>query len=173
MQGGVCATSGPSCAAVRGSPGRCLRATLPASFLTLSILHQHGSGHAPLLFKTIKDLPWPGGPIGGSIVPNTKSHRFNSWSGHIPRFWVGPWSEHVQGGNQSMFLSLSPALSSPLSLKTINRSSGEDLKKKHQRLYNTNWMSCYTVALNHLYSYGRLQSNLNLPLATKPHGFHT
>ena len=72
---------------------------------------------------------------GQSAVPRLKGHRFDSQSGHMPRFQVRSLVGVRMGGNQSMFLfhalalSLSPPLSpssSSLSKSNENTSSGED-----------------------------------------------
>ena len=86
------------------------------------------------IYKELSALPWPGGSVGWSIIPYTKKgYRFAPWSGHIPRLWVwSPVGAHMRG-NRLIFLShidVSLCLSLPLSLKSINISSGDDLKKR-------------------------------------------
>ena len=78
-------------------------------------------------------VPWPGGSVSWSTVPCTKRLWFNAQSGHIPRLWGGSRVRARKGGSQSMFLSqfFFPSLPPSLSLKSVNLSSGEDLKNNN------------------------------------------
>ena len=56
-----------------------------------------------------------------------KSNGFDAWSGHMLGLWVDPWSACMQEAEDQLFsLSLSYSLSLPLSLESVNISSGED-----------------------------------------------
>ena len=99
-------------------------------------------GYHPVLlymFVCSNCFSFGSGPVAqlfGALPCTRKGYRFNSQSGHILRLWVQPPFVVHMGGNQSVFLSqinvsssffFSPHL--PLSLKSINISLGEDLKK--------------------------------------------
>ena len=67
--------------------------------------------------KIIYIVPWPGCSVGWSIVPYTKMLQARSLVGVR------------MGGNESMFLFL-PHIDVSLSLRSLNTSSGEDLKEE-------------------------------------------
>ena len=73
--------------------------------------------------KVVLKIPiwaWLGGSADCSSI--LYSERLLGWSGHIPRLRVQSPVGVCMGGNRSAFLSLSH----PLSLKSVNISSGED-----------------------------------------------
>ena len=94
-------------------------------------------------YKRLKDSPGQVAELVGASSHASKGCRFDSWSGHIPRLWVqSPVGAHraqpVDISLSHWCFSLSPSLtffllsqylSLHLSLKSINISMGEDLKK--------------------------------------------
>ena len=57
---------------------------------------------------------------------------FDSWSGHVPGLWVRSPVGSAMGGNQTMFLSLSLALSPPLiNILKIKKTSLPGIQKAH------------------------------------------
>ena len=88
-------------------------------------------------------LPWPAAQLVGASSHTPQGSKFDSGSVYIYRLWVqSPVGVHT-GSDQLMFLShinvsLSLSLSFPLtpslSLKSINISSVEDLKKKEEEV---------------------------------------
>ena len=80
-----------------------------------------------ICWTDMKVQPWLGAELVGTLAHIPKVYRFDPWSGHIPRLWVqSPVRDH-KGKNWPIFLFLYVLL--PLSLKSINVPSGEDLKK--------------------------------------------
>ena len=78
------------------------------------------------LKKKKKKSPGPVAQLVGVSSHAPKGCGFNSRSGHIPRVWVWSLVGAHSGGSQACF---SLCLSLLLSLKAINISLGEDLKK--------------------------------------------
>ena len=73
------------------------------------------------------------GSVGWRVIPHTRRLGPDPRSGHVPGLFICPPSGACAAGNQSMYLShtdVSPSLSLhlPLSLKSVNISSGEDYK---------------------------------------------
>ena len=61
------------------------------------------------------------GSVGWVSSHKPKGHQFNSWSGHLPGLWArSPIGAHARG-RQSMCLSLSFSLCSPLSKDTFKK----------------------------------------------------
>ena len=70
----------------------------------------------------------------GAPCHTQKGCRLNSWSGHIPRFWVRSSVGEPTSGNQSMILShiyASLSFSSPSSLSKSNEKVSLDEDKKY------------------------------------------
>ena len=73
------------------------------------------------IFRASKDTtkkvknPDQCGSLGWVSFHKAKGHQFDPWSRHMPELWVQSLVGAHMRGNQSMFLSLSFSLPSPLS----------------------------------------------------------
>ena len=75
-------------------------------------------------------MPWPVWlSVTGVLSHRPEGCGFDSWSWHMPRWWVWSWLGHVREETNWYF---SPFLSPsrPLSLKSVSMSLGEDKKKR-------------------------------------------
>ena len=99
--------------------------------------------------------PWPDGSLGWSLIPHTKSCRFEPQSGNIPSLWVPSLVEMCMGSNRWMSVCLS------LSLSQINKNTPQVriLKK------------CWLVRVHWLFTSDWSQRGRNFCIPTPSHCF--